>query len=191
MIITFGGAFNPPTIAHYEIAKHLIKSLPCEQFFYLPVGDLYPKKGLTCGSHRINMLNLVCDQLEGASVCAIEVNASRVLTTFETLTILQKKHPQSSIAFVMGADNLNDLAKWQQFAELIKNFKLIIFKRDDLNIEKIIETNFKPYEQQFILMEAFGELHVSSTLYREHLMREDLVLTSVSQYIKTHQLYGR
>ena len=42
MIVVFGGSFNPPTIAHHQIAKHILKQTECEQFFFLPVGDQYP-----------------------------------------------------------------------------------------------------------------------------------------------------
>ncbi len=29
MIVVFGGSFNPPTIAHYQIAKHILKQTDC------------------------------------------------------------------------------------------------------------------------------------------------------------------
>ena len=109
MIVIFGGSFNPPTIAHYQIAKHILTQLNCQHFFFLPVGDYYPKKGLISSVHRVAMLKLMCQELKRASVSTIEVEANHVLTTFETLTQLQMKFPQETLAFVIGADNLEDL----------------------------------------------------------------------------------
>ena len=71
---------------------------------------------------------------------------------------------------------------------MITSFKLIVFRRDDIDIEQIIEKRFYEFKTQFILLVP---LNVSSTMYRENLNRSDLVLTEVEQYIRQHQLYGR
>ncbi len=191
MIVVFGGSFNPPTIAHYQIAKHILKQTDCEQFFFLPVGDQYPKKGLISSAHRVAMLNLVCEQLQHASVSTLEVEANHVLTSFETLSLMKKQYPTQEIAFVIGADNLEDLPNWVQYEQLIKHFKLIVFRRDDIEVDHIIANQFEKYKNQFIVLNSFGKMDVSSTQYRENLDRSDLVLESVDHYIKQHQLYGR
>ena len=143
MIVIFGGSFNPPTIAHYQIAKHILTQLNSQHFFFLPVGDYYPKKGLISSVHRVAMLKLMCQELKRASVSTIEVEANHVLTTFETLTQLQMKFPQETLAFVIGADNLEDLPNWVEYDKLIQNFKLIVFRRADINVDAIIKTQFK------------------------------------------------
>ena len=191
MIVVFGGSFNPPTIAHYEIAKHILRQIDCDQFFFLPVGDQYPKKGLIASSHRVTMLQLVCEQLERASVSTIEVEANHVLTSFETLTLLKENNPTEEIAFVIGADNLEDLPNWAQYEQLIRNFKLIVFRRDDIDVDGIIARQFNRYKNQFIVLDSFGKMDVSSTQYRENLDRSNLVLECVDQYVKQHQLYRR
>lgn len=191
MIVIFGGSFNPPTIAHYQIAKHILTQLDCQHFFFLPVGDYYPKKGLISSVHRVAMLKLMCQELKRASVSTIEVEANHVLTTFETLTQLQMKFPQETLAFVIGADNLEDLPNWVEYDKLIQNFKLIVFRRADINVDAIIKTQFKAFQNQFIILDSFEKMDVSSTKYRENLDCSDLVLASVNQYVKKHQLYGR
>ncbi len=90
MIVVFGGSFNPPTIAHYEIAMHILKQNFCKKFYFLPVGDAYPKRGLITAKHRVAMLELLCEKLPQASVSLIEVQSEKVLTTYETLSQLQK-----------------------------------------------------------------------------------------------------
>ena len=42
MIIIFGGAFNPPTRAHFEIAEKLIEKFNPDTFYFLPVGNPAP-----------------------------------------------------------------------------------------------------------------------------------------------------
>lgn len=191
MIVVFGGSFNPPTIAHYQIAKYILAQLNCQQFLFLPVGDCYPKKGLISSVHRVAMLKLVCQQLKHASVSLTETKADRVLTTFETLTQLQAEFLDNTLAFVIGADNLEDLPNWVNYEQLINNFKLIVFRRDDIDVDAIIQTRFKSLQHQFIVLDSFKKMDVSSTKYRQNLACSNLVLQSVDNYVKQHQLYGR
>ena len=191
MIVIFGGSFNPPTIAHYQIANHILKQIDCDKFYFLPVGDRYPKKGLISSVHRVAMLKLVCEHLTNTFVSTIEVEAKKVLTTFETLTLVKSQYPNEEIVFVIGADNLEDLPNWVQYEQLIQNYKLIVFRRDDIDVDEIIHRQFKTFEHQFILLDSFEKMNVSSTEYRENLDRSDLVLNCVDQYVQQHQLYGR
>ncbi|MGL4372259.1 MAG: nicotinate (nicotinamide) nucleotide adenylyltransferase [Turicibacter sp.] len=191
MIVVFGGSFNPPTIAHYHIAKYIIQTLKCDQFIYLPVGNQYPKKGLISANYRIDMLHIVSKHLKHAQVSQIEVEAKDVLTSFQTLTKLKEQDPSQDIGFVIGADNLKDLPQWAQVQELIANFKIIVFRRDHIDVESIISTLFKGYESQFIILEEFEEMPISSTQYRENLNNSDLVLKEVDEDIKQNKLYGR
>ncbi|MDE5977475.1 MAG: nicotinate (nicotinamide) nucleotide adenylyltransferase [Turicibacter sp.] len=191
MIVIFGGSFNPPTIAHYQIAKHILTQLDCDKFFFLPVHDEYPKKGLISSQHRLAMLELVCQKLSKTFVSSVEVESNKVLTTFETLTILKAQFPNQELAFVIGADNLVDLPNWVQFEELIRNYKLIVFRREDISVDDIINKKFQAFKDQFIVLDSLEQMDISSTQYRENLERVDLVLPSIDQYVKQYQLYGR
>lgn len=137
------------------------------------------------------MLELLCEKLPQASVSLIEVQSEKVLTTYETLSQLQKKYPEEEIAFIIGADNLKDLPNWFQYEQLMKTFKLIVFKRDDIEVNQLISNQFPSFKDRFIVLDAFHQRDISSTMYRENPNRTDLVLESVDDYIKRHQLYGR
>ena len=104
---------------------------------------------------------------------------------------MKKQYPTQDIAFVIGADNLKDLPNWVQYEQLIQQFKIIVFRRDDIDVDQIIKTQFGLYHDRFIVLNSFGKMDVSSTMYRENLNRSDLVLACVDQYVKEQQLYGR
>jgi nicotinate-nucleotide adenylyltransferase len=42
----YGGAFNPPTIAHIKMAKKALNELNLDKIIFMPVGDLYQKSNL-------------------------------------------------------------------------------------------------------------------------------------------------
>jgi len=191
MIVVFGGAFNPPTRAHYEIAKHVITTCDVDEFLFVPVGDQYAKAGLISARHRIAMLNLLCDSLEKASVVDIETKAHQVMKTYETLTVLKTQYPQQEIAFIMGADNLIDLADWYQYERLILHFKVMILNRDDANIHDIISSKFAEWRDRFLVIDEAPHLSISSSAYRASCKAEQDVLPEVSTYIKNNHLYGR
>jgi len=190
MIVVFGGAFNPPTVAHEAIARLIIEQLPCKALLFLPVGDHYQKPGLAPAKDRIQMLWLICQELEGAFVSDLEAKHTRVLTTYESLQQVKKHYPEEDIAFVMGADNLKDIFSWSQYERLLGEFYHIVLTRDGLDVAAYIDTYLPSFKERFILLKA-EPLAVSSTMYRDHLEQEHLVPPAVGAYIKSRHLYGR
>ena len=57
----FGGSFNPPTIAHIELAKKAIKGKELDKVIFVPIGDFYQKDNLESLDNRIEMLKLACN----------------------------------------------------------------------------------------------------------------------------------
>ncbi len=191
MFVVYGGAFNPPTIAHYRIAAYILDTLKCEKLIYLPVGDQYHKKGLVQASHRVKMLNLLAQKLHRASVSTLEVDHENVLTTYESLRLLQQQYPNETLAFVIGADNLKDLPSWSHVTKLITNFKLVVLRRAQLDVDALISAHFKGLESQFIVLDGFEALDISSTMYRENKQCNGICLPEVDEYVHQFKLYGR
>jgi len=189
MIVVFGGAFNPPTIAHYEVAKHMIKRSGVSKLLFVPVGDHYEKAGLVPAFHRVNMLKKVTQILPKTSVSTIEIDADCALKTMETLESIQNLYPEAEIAFVMGADNLYDLPNWYAYERLIETFKFMVLNRQNLEVKGFIEEHFPENKEKFILIDDFTALNISSTQYRSDTGAPNLVLPEVEAYIKQHSLY--
>jgi nicotinate-nucleotide adenylyltransferase len=189
MIIVFGGSFNPPTIAHYEVAKHVL-SLPfVKQLLFVPVGDQYKKAGLIPAFHRVAMLEILINNLPEAAISKIEVEAEHALKSIETLERLQFEYPDSSLAFVMGADNLYDLINWYDYERLIREFKLIILNRGEFDVHAFIKENFECVADNFIIVDDFSKIDISSSAYRADTTRTEILLSEVENYIRENDLY--
>ena len=189
MIVIFGGAFNPPTIAHYEVAKHVLELPFVKSLIFVPVGDHYKKAGLIPAFHREKMLEIVVSGMPNASISKVEIEAERALKTVETLEKLQTEYPEENLAFVMGADNLCDLTNWYKYELLVKRFKMIIFNRGEFDVNDFINGNFEFAVDNFVVVDDFGEIDISSSQYRGDLTKSELLLSGVEKYIKTHGLY--
>jgi len=191
MNVIFGGAFNPPTIAHYEIAKHVLQLPLVTSLTFVPVGDHYEKPDLISACHRYRMLAIMTEFLPKTSISKVEIKSDREMKTIETLEYMQKNKPHEKFAFLMGADNLGKLTEWHDYEKLIRNFKLLILDRGELDIQMVIDEHFAFAKENFIVIDDFKKNDISSTAYRNDLSKKGFLLPEVVTYIKKHELYRR
>ena len=189
MIIVFGGAFNPPTVAHQAIYHHVVKHLPCQKFIYLPVSNLYTKRSLASNYHRLEMLKLMTKDLESVHVSSMEFDDSDYLGTYQSLIRIQDNYPSEEIVFVIGADNLEKLHKWINAESLLSDFRFVVINRNHTDIEQAIIDNpmLAKHRSSFIILPEFN-LEISSTSFRENF-DQSLVCDEVYDYIQIHHLY--
>lgn len=188
MIIVFGGAFNPPTIAHKEIYFHIKKYVDFDKFVYLPVSNLYTKSSLIANIHRINMLELMAEDMDNVYVSDLETNDSDFLGTYHSLLRLQEKF-NDEVAFVIGADNLANIRKWKNADSLLAEFKFIVINRNKIDINTVLEKNkqLAKNKENFIILPGF-DMNISSTIFRE-TFEPSYVPEKVFDYIMVHGLY--
>ena len=102
VIAVFGGAFNPPTVAHIELAKQILHEIEnVEKVIFVPVSTKYNKKGLASDEERYSMLKAICDEEKGLEVSSIELDSNRQLYTIETLEKMKENNPNNDICFVI------------------------------------------------------------------------------------------
>ena len=59
VILFWGGAFNPPTLAHLSFPEYILHEYSeVEKVLFVPVNSLYEKNCLIDNEHRFNMLKL-------------------------------------------------------------------------------------------------------------------------------------
>lgn len=189
MIAVFGGAFNPPTVAHKAICEHVVSHLPIREFIFLPVSSQYTKRSLASNYHRLAMLKAMTAGMDGVSVSPMELDDPDYLGTYQSLVRIQESHQGRRVAFVIGADNLPKLHKWINAAGLVSEFKFIVINRDRQNLEAAIAADpfLSAHRDAFLILPDFDS-PISSTTFRE-TFDPALVTPEVDEYVKTHQLY--
>lgn len=186
MRILYGGAFNPPTLAHFKIVKYLTNKYPNSELILLPTNNYYFKKELVPITDRIKMLELLCNEIDSKHIIVSDYEAH--LNEYQgTYYILQAfNNPY----FVIGADSLAKIDKWIKFPNIIIENKFIVFPRSGYNIEDTINKNeiLKAHSDNFVIASDFKKINISSSLFRRSSDNKYL-LKSIDEYIKKNKLY--
>ena len=187
IIAVFGGAFNPPTIAHIELAKQVLKEMKnIEKVIFVPVSTKYNKSGLASDEDRYQMLKAICDEEENLEVSSIELDSNRQLYTIETLEKMKDANPNNDIYFIIGTDNLKDLATWHTADKLLQEFKMIVLERDNDNINEIINKDsfLKQYKDSFIILNNINKINLSASFVRELVKKGESIHGMVPETIE-------
>lgn len=188
MIIVFGGAFNPVTNAHLQVADFVLSDFPDATFVFLPVSSAYTKSALASNYDRVTMLQLAIEGRPSMSISEIEISDTEFLGTYRSLIRIADRY-QDDVAFVVGADNLVGMHKWLNVHGLLSEFKIIVLGRFGLDIDALIDSNpvLRQHKNNFIVHPEFKH-DISSTSFRQSL-DPSMVPAKVYQYIVDKELY--
>ena len=121
-----GGAFNPPTLSHEQLARNAADVFDVVLIIPAPDAFLTGYKGLTQGNFsiedRICMLQLAFRDCP--RILVLEPDASR---TYDTLSHLAPMYRQVSL--VVGADSVRDFPNWYRHDDLIRDFSIHVAPR--------------------------------------------------------------
>ncbi len=128
-IAIYGGAFNPPQLAHLFAITALLTRRDVDQVWVLPSATHAFAKQMAPFDARVEMLEaaLKCFDPQRVKICDFELGRSG--RSYDTLDALEALHPEHLFCFVMGADNLSEAHRWYRFDELVARWSLIIFGR--------------------------------------------------------------
>ena len=172
----YGGAFNPPTKAHIELAKKVINECKLDKIIFVPVNDLYKKEGLIESEHRVNMLKLVCKEDDNLEVSDIELKSNVNYKAIDIFRIIDKEYNKDEKFYIMGTDNLKKICKWKESERLVEDFNYIILNREDDDAKKIIEENklLEKNKNKFNIIKNNNFKKCSSTNIRNQIKNKEI-----------------
>lgn len=187
----FGGSFNPPHNMHKDIALNLIEKEYLDKVIYVPVGDNYNKLDLISFIDRYKMVKLMIEKYNNLSISDIS-NNNDYKYTYQTLDYFQKIFKDDDIYFICGTDNLDQLDTWMKYEYILENYKLLVIKRNDDNIENIL-TKYEKYKDNIVFANIESRL-LSSTTIRNNITNEKIkeyLDERVYEYIIKNKFYER
>lgn len=185
----FGGAFDPPHLAHVALARAAIEQLQLDRLYLFPTGDAWHRsEPISAAEHRLAMVKAAFLDVPRVIVDDAEVRRPGPTYTVDTLEDLRRRHPGAALFLLLGEDQAARLPTWHRHADLAELATLCVAARPGGSSP----THCKAGSFRRIEMPA---MNISATEIR-HRLREGqgvstLVPAEVARYIAEHQLYSR
>ena len=177
----FGGCFNPPTIAHIELANIAIEYAGLDKLIFVPMGNCYQKDELVDFKHRFEMLKIATSKFDKIEISDMQINQEHITYAIDSFKKIDEEYKCEKY-FIMGSANFEKIKNWKSYEEL-KKYKFIIFERNETieNTDNIIHICTKKFK------------NVSSKLIREQMKNNneniDFIQKEVLKYIQENKLY--
>lgn len=143
----YGGAFNPPTIAHQRIIEELTTYALTQnaKVILLPSGNRTDKTIYTDTETRLSYLDaLIQDVPRGREIISIdtmELNRGHETETYETVQEMNGQYSNDELVWVFGSDSFNSIMSWNQGGWLLENVQMLIIERDGYPVNPELFTN--------------------------------------------------
>lgn len=194
----FGGAFDPPHLAHVALVQAAIEQLQLDEVRVLPTGHAWHKAhDLSDAAHRLAMTLLAFQGVAGVVVDDREIRRSGPTYTVDTLEALGQEWPGSQLFLLIGDDQRRALAAWHRIGDIARMAIICAADRDpDVGAWSDAPAATPPVPASAPL--TIQPLHMplmplSATDIRQRTARqqpiEALVPAAVARYIHEHQLY--
>jgi nicotinate-nucleotide adenylyltransferase len=196
-----GGTFDPFHRGHLEPVLAARSLLAWDRLIYIPAyrQPFKPDQQFASGYHRFTMAVLATEPFEMIFVSPEELERGQISYTVETLERIRTEYPQATLDWIIGDDNLADLAKWKRIERIFELANFVVLAR--LTSQDDVPQQFR---ERLSSPEARGEcgqivfahnetVPVSSTDIRRRVRSGEaitgLVDPRVSHYIEHNRLY--
>ncbi len=128
----FGGAFDPPHIAHRALAEAALRQLQLDRLYVFPTGEAWHKeRRLGPAEHRLAMARLAFEGLPGVVVDDRELRRAGPTYSIDTLRELRAAHPQAELVLLMGEDQAAGFTRWRAWDAIADLARLAVARRGD------------------------------------------------------------
>ena len=180
-----GGNFNPVHNAHLVVADQVRQQLGLDQVLLMP--EYQPphvdKKETIPEHHRLKMLELAIEGIEGLNIETIELERKGISYTYDTMKILTEQHPDTDYYFIIGADMVDYLPKWYRIDELVDMVQFVGVQRP----------RYKAGTSYPVIWVDVPLMDISSSMVRDFLAQgrkpNFLLPQPVLNYIDKEELY--
>jgi nicotinate-nucleotide adenylyltransferase len=123
-----GGSFNPAHEGHRQVAETALRALRLDEVWLLvsPGNPLKPVRGMAPLARRLASARGIA----GGRVIATDLERGLgTRYTVDTLAMLGRRFPRARFVFVIGADNLVQLPRWQGWRRIARGTPLAVLPR--------------------------------------------------------------
>jgi len=181
-IVIVGGSFNPPTIAHIQlarIAKDRVNAdyvlLVPTKISYMQKWKKYQKGDIMNDEIRVKALKSLENDWLKVDLC--ELNGLVSGSSIETLEYVKERYHTQNVFFAIGTDKLEEIPRWHKSKELLNNNKFLVVQRNHDSVDMLLLSNpfLALHKDAFICCDTkYDSLQeISSTRVREKIKERD------------------
>ncbi len=201
-----GGTFNPIHNGHLAIAQNAREQFSLDQVLFMPSGVPYMKdqREVLPIETRCAMTALAIEDLPGFELSKIEMSdAAQGKNTYtcDTLQKLKIADPDAAYYFILGADSLYAIEKWEKPTLVFQNCTILAAVRREASETSQATMELLSAQAQYLREKyhasveilEFAGIDISSTKIREKLRKGEslrgLLPEAVERYIIAERLY--
>ena len=135
----FGGSFNPAHNGHIHISQCALRSLGLDAVWWMvsPQNPLKSSEGMASQATRIRRAKRLTRHHPKFIVTDIEKQLGTRYTA-QTLKKLQKRFPKTRFIWLMGADLLQQIHRWQRWEEIFYTCPIAVFDRPPYSLNALM-----------------------------------------------------
>lgn len=192
-----GGSFDPIHNGHLSIAQSAYQEFSLDEIWFVPAGHSPNKyeQDMTDAEIRAEMVALAIKDIPYFKLSMFEIDRESTSYTYLTLTSFKKQYPDTDFYFIMGADSLDYLERWNHPEIICEKAVILVAVRDDMDLEAV-NMKIKQIQSLFhaeIYSLSCPKVNISSSEIRAGfaggISQERHLPQAVSDYINAVHLY--
>ncbi|HEX9461263.1 MAG TPA: nicotinate-nucleotide adenylyltransferase [Alphaproteobacteria bacterium] len=132
-----GGSFNPAHAGHRHISEMAIKYLKLDEVWWLvsPQNPLKSSAGMAPLKERLASAAQHCKHPRMRATAIEQELGTRY--TADTLRALQRRFPRTKFVWLMGADNLRQIPRWEAWSSIFHLMPIAVFARPAYDLKAL------------------------------------------------------
>jgi nicotinate-nucleotide adenylyltransferase len=155
-----GGSFNPAHEGHLHLSRLALERLDLDRIWWLvsPQNPLKPLAGMAAFEARLNQARGVAAPDNRIYVTDIESRIAPSRYTADTLRVLRNRFPRLRFVWLMGADNLTQIPRWQRWTDIFRTVPIAVFDRPSYSLRALSSTAASRFAKQRVKEDAARKL---------------------------------
>ena len=144
-VALYFGSFNPIHKGHIALAEWVVEQGVCNELIFIvsPQNPLKEQKELAPEFSRYEMCEMACASSrypERIKVSAVEFVLEKPSYTIHTLRYLRENFgSEMQFSILLGADNIENFDRWREYAEILRDYRLLVYPREGYSVEKFAD----------------------------------------------------
>jgi nicotinate (nicotinamide) nucleotide adenylyltransferase/ribosome silencing factor RsfS/YbeB/iojap len=134
-----GGSFNPAHGGHLHLSLLALERLDLDEVWWLvsPQNPLKPVAGMAPFAARLDQARQVAAGHKRIVVSDLESRLGGSHYTADTLQALRGRFPRLRFVWLVGADNLVQLRRWERWGEIFRTVAIAAFDRPSYSLKAL------------------------------------------------------